>query len=150
MFNFTIKNPNKSIYFTKPNVQWFGISGSYKLKYFRSNIFIMIMISSNFIFIFTNVCLQSVFFDQIANIRYFIFNSSQRSNSSQVSSIRYFVFNVIYLSIKSSFSSCVSNVRYFTFKLIYFRIKRSISSQLVISSSIFLILVSFYYITQFT
>ena len=40
-----------------------------------SNLFFMTMISSNFIFNFTNFCVTVSFIDKITNIRYFVFNS---------------------------------------------------------------------------
>ena len=79
----------KSIFFTKLAILFLlakfacfnPVARFSDVKLLSSNIFIKIMIRSNFIFNFTYFCIMVSFFDYITNIRCFISKSSKSSSS---------------------------------------------------------------------
>ena len=66
----------------------------------------MIMISSNFIFDFTNICVTVSYLTKFLTLA-ILFSTAVRAVlvSSYVSNIRYFAFNLICFRIKSSIST---------------------------------------------
>ena len=72
----------KSVFLTKLSVFFTQYHSFLRVKFMSSNIKIMIMISSNFIFSVINFYVMVSFFGKITKIRYCILNSSKSSTSS--------------------------------------------------------------------